>query len=47
VYILAIVSIFEMPGAVTIVVPGFLRLKEWVYAEIVFELSAAVASQAA
>jgi hypothetical protein len=46
VYILAIISIFKIPGAVTIVVPGFLRLKEWAYAGIVFELSGAVASQA-
>jgi hypothetical protein len=29
------------------VVPGFLRLKEWAYAGIVFELSGAVASLAA
>jgi len=47
VYILAIISVFKIPGAVTIVVPGFLRLKEWAYAGIVFELSGAVASHAA
>ena len=47
VYILAILSVFKIPGAVTIVVPGFLRLKEWAYAGIVFELSGAVASHAA
>jgi hypothetical protein len=47
VYILAILAVFKIPGAVTIVVPGFLRLKEWAYAGIVFELSGAVASQAA
>jgi len=47
VYILAIVGIFKIPGAVTIVVPGFLRLKEWAYAGIVFELSGAVVSHAA
>src|SRR6516164_11311895 len=47
VYILAIIGIFKIPGAVTIVVPGFLRLKEWAYAGIVFELSGAVASHAA
>ena len=46
VYILAIISIFKIPGAVAIVVPGFLRLKEWAYAGIVFELSGAVASDA-
>ena len=47
VYILAIIGIFKIPGAVTIVVPGFHRLKEWAYAGIIFELSGAVASQAA
>ena len=46
-YILAILGIFKIPGAITLVVPGFLRLKEWAYAGIVFELSGAVASHAA
>ena len=46
VYILGIIGIFKIPAALTIVVPGFLRLKEWAYAGIVFELSGAVASQA-
>ena len=47
VYILAIIGIFKVPGAVIIVAPGFLRLKEWAYAGIAFELSGAVASHAA
>jgi len=47
VYILAIIGIYKIPGAITLVVPGFLRLKEWAYAGIVFELSGAAASQAA
>jgi hypothetical protein len=47
VYLLAIISVLKIPGAVTIVVPGFLRLKEWAYAGIVFELSGAVASHVA
>jgi len=46
-YILAIIGIYKIPGAVTLVVPGFLRLKEWAYAGTVFELSGAAASQAA
>jgi uncharacterized membrane protein YphA (DoxX/SURF4 family) len=46
-YILAIIGILKIPGAITIVVPGFLRLKEWAYAGIVFELAGAAASQAA
>ena len=45
-YILAIIGIFKIPGSVTIVIPGFLRLKEWAYAGIAFELSGAVASHA-
>jgi uncharacterized membrane protein YphA (DoxX/SURF4 family) len=46
VYVLAILGIWKIPGAIAIVVPGFLRLKEWAYAGIVFELSAAAVSQA-
>ena len=46
-YILAILGIFKIPGAITLVVPRFRRLKEWAYAGIVFELSGAVASLAA
>ena len=46
VYILGVLGIWKIPGAITMVVPGFLRLKEWTYAGIVFELSGAVASQA-
>jgi DoxX-like family len=33
-------------GAIVLFVPDFLRLKEWAYAGIVFELSAAAASLA-
>jgi hypothetical protein len=47
VYILSIIGVFKIPGAITIVVPGLLRLKEWAYAGIVFDLSGAVASFAA
>src|SRR5439155_1461726 len=39
VYVLVILGIWKIPGAITLVVPGFLRLKEWAYAGIVFELS--------
>ncbi len=46
VYVLAILGIWKIPGAITLVVPGFLRLKEWAYAGIVFELTGAAASQA-
>jgi len=46
VYVLAILGIWKIPGAITLLVPGFLRLKEWAYAGIVFELSAAAVSHA-
>ena len=47
VYVLWILGIWKILGAVTLIVPGFLRLKEWAYAGIVFELSGAAASLAA
>jgi len=46
VYILTILGIWKIPGAITLLVPGFLRLKEWAYAGIAFELMGAAASQA-
>ncbi len=46
VYVLAILGIWKIAGAIVLVVPRFLRLKEWAYAGIVFELSGAAASQA-
>ncbi len=46
-YILTVIGIFKIPGAIVLAVPGFLRLKEWAYAGIVFELLGAAASQAA
>lgn len=47
VYVLAVIGVFKIPGAVTIVIPGFLRLKEWAYAGIVCELCGAIGSHAA
>jgi DoxX-like family len=46
VYVLTILGIWKIPGAIILVVPRFLRLKEWAYAGIVFELSGAAASLA-
>jgi len=46
VYVLVILGIWKIPGSITLVVPGFLRLKEWAYAGIVFELSSAALSHA-
>lgn len=46
VYLLAILGVCKIPAAVILIVPGFLRLKEWAYAGIVFELGGAAVSQA-
>lgn len=46
-YLLAILGVYKVLGAMVVVAPGLLRLKEWAYAGIVFELSGAVASQLA
>ncbi|HEX7961686.1 MAG TPA: DoxX family protein, partial [Terriglobales bacterium] len=46
IYVLAILGAWKIPGAIVLVVPGLLRLKEWAYAGIVFELSGAAASHA-
>jgi hypothetical protein len=45
-YVLTILGILKIPGAITLIVPGFLRLKEWAYAGIVFDLVGAAASNA-
>ena len=45
-YVLAILGALKIPGAIVLVVPRLLRLKEWAYAGIVFELLGAAASQA-
>lgn len=45
-YVLLILGIWKVPGAITLVIPGWLRLKEWAYAGIVFELSGAAVSHA-
>ena len=47
VYVLTILAICKIPGAITLVLPGFLRLKEWAYAGISFELFGAAVSLAA
>jgi DoxX-like protein len=46
VYVLTIIGVWKIPGAISLIAPGLLRLKEWAYAGIVFDLSAAVASHA-
>src|SRR5438067_10453538 len=44
VYILSILGVWKLLGAVVIVAPGLQRLKEWAYAGVFFELSGAAAS---
>jgi hypothetical protein len=46
-YFFAILGIWKALGAITILVPGFPRLKEWAYAGIFFDLTGAAASCAA
>lgn len=44
VYVLTILGLLKIPGAVAVLAPGWPRLKEWAYAGIVFELAGAAAS---
>ena len=46
-YFFAILGAWKVLGAITILVPGFPRLKEWAYAVIFFDLTGAAASCAA
>ena len=43
-YIMNILGISYVLGAIAIIVPGFLKLKEWAYAGIVFAMTAALLS---
>ena len=45
-YFFAILGFWKFFGALTILVPGFPRLKEWAYAGIFFDLTGAAASNA-
>lgn len=45
VYVLTILGIWKLLGAVAILVPRYPRLKEWAYAGMFFNYSGAVASQ--
>jgi uncharacterized membrane protein YphA (DoxX/SURF4 family) len=44
VYVLTILGVWKLLGGITLLVPGFPRLKEWAYAGIFFELTGALAS---
>jgi hypothetical protein len=46
-YFLVILGVWKVLGAVTLLVPGFPRLKEWAYAGAFFSYSGAVASHLA
>ena len=46
VYLLTILGVWKLPGAVVILAPGLRRLKEWAYAGVFFELTGAAASWA-
>lgn len=43
-YFLTLLGVWKILGAIALFVPGFPRLKEWAYAGIFFDLSAAVVS---
>ena len=43
-YFFGILGFWKFTGALTILVPGWPRLKEWAYAGIVFDLTGAAAS---
>jgi hypothetical protein len=45
-YILTILGVWKLLGAVTLVVPGLPRLKEWAYAGIFFGMTGAAMSHA-
>lgn len=45
-YILTILGVWKLLGAIAVVIPRFPRLKEWAYAGFFFELSGAAASHA-
>jgi|SRR5579859_4480993 len=44
VYLLDILGIWKLLGALALLVPGFPRLKEWAYAGTLFALTGAIAS---
>jgi hypothetical protein len=46
-YFLAILGVWKVLGAATIVAPGLPRLKEWAYAGMIFDATSAAVSRAA
>ncbi|MCA0447687.1 MAG: DoxX family protein [Bacteroidetes bacterium] len=43
-YILPFLGVAKLLGAITLLVPGFLRIKEWAYAGLFFDLAGATYS---
>jgi hypothetical protein len=43
-YLMTIIGFWKMMGAIALIIPGFLLLKEWAYAGIFFEMPGAGAS---
>ena len=46
VYLLTIIGIWKVLGSITLIVPGFPRLKEWAYAGMFFNMTGAFLSHA-
>ena len=45
-YFIRLLGVWKVLGAIAVLVPGFPRLKEWAYAGIVFDLTAAAVANA-
>jgi uncharacterized membrane protein YphA (DoxX/SURF4 family) len=44
-YVMSILGVWKILGAVAILVPGFPRVKEWAYAGMIFDLTGAAVSR--
>jgi hypothetical protein len=44
IYVLTILGVWKLLGAIAVLAPGYPRLKEWAYAGIIFDMTGAVAS---
>jgi hypothetical protein len=43
-YFLPMIGVAKLAGAIAIIVPGFPRIKEWAYAGLIYDLTAAIYS---
>lgn len=43
-YFLPMIGVAKLAGAIAILIPGFLQIKEWAYAGLIYDLSAAIYS---